>query len=52
MKILVTSGVGFINTNLCNELLSRGYKVIACHPYNINRDDYIRCDVKFIAKMN
>ena len=46
MKILVTGGAGFIGTNLCNELLSRGHKVIACDLYNTDREDYIRCDVR------
>ncbi|MDP8265661.1 MAG: NAD(P)-dependent oxidoreductase [Candidatus Aceula meridiana] len=45
MKILVTGGAGFIGTNLCNELRSRGHEVIACDLYNTDRDDYIRCDV-------
>lgn len=45
MKILVTGGDGFIGTNLCNELHSRGHKVISSDYYNTNRDDYIRCDV-------
>lgn len=46
MKILVTGGAGFIGTNLCNILRSRGNKVIACDLLNNDRDDYIRCDVK------
>lgn len=45
-KILVTGGAGNIGTNLCNELRSRGYKVIALDLYNTERDDYLRCDVK------
>ena len=45
-KILVTGGAGFIGTNLCNELRSRGHKVIACDLYNTERDNYIRCDFK------
>jgi len=43
--ILVTGGAGNIGTNLCNELRSRGHKVISCDLYNTERDDYIRCDV-------
>ena len=46
MNILVTGGAGNIGTNLCNELRSRGYKVIAADLYNTERDDYIRCDVR------
>ena len=46
MQILVTGGAGFIGTNLCNELRSRGHNVIACDLYNTDRDDYIRCDVR------
>ncbi len=45
MKILATGGAGFIGTNLCNELRSRGHKVIACDLYNTDRDDYVRCDI-------
>src|ERR1035437_2709827 len=45
-KILVTGGAGFIGTNLCNELRSRGHNVIACDLYNTERDNYIRCDVR------
>jgi dTDP-glucose 4,6-dehydratase len=45
-RILVTGGAGFIGTNLCNELISRGHEVISCDLYNTDRDDYIRCDVR------
>ena len=45
MKILVTGGGGFIGTNLCNELRSRGHDVTACDLHNTDRDNYIRCDV-------
>ncbi len=45
MKILVTGGAGFIGTNLCNELRSRGHKVLAVDVANHDRDDYMRCDV-------
>lgn len=46
MKILVTGGAGFIGTNLCNELKSRGYEVYACDLYNTDRENYVRCDVR------
>jgi dTDP-glucose 4,6-dehydratase len=46
MKILITGGAGFIGTNLCKELRSRGYKVISCDSHNTGQDDYIRCDVR------
>ena len=45
-NILVTGGAWNIGTNLCNELRSRGHKVIASDLYNTERDDYIRCDVR------
>ena len=45
-NILVTGGAGNIGTNLCNELRSRGHKVIALDLYNTERDDYVRCDVR------
>jgi dTDP-glucose 4,6-dehydratase len=46
MRILVTGGAGFIGTNLCNELNSRGHKVYSCDLYNTERDNYVRCDVR------
>lgn len=46
MKVLVTGGAGFIGTNLCNELKSRGYEVYACDLYNTDRENYVRCDVR------
>ena len=45
-NIFVTGGAGNIGTNLCNELRSRGHKVISSDIYNTERDDYIRCDVR------
>jgi dTDP-glucose 4,6-dehydratase len=48
MKILVTGGAGFIGTNLCNELRSRGKNVVACDLYNTDGDDYIRCDQAYL----
>jgi dTDP-glucose 4,6-dehydratase len=42
----VTGGAGFIGTNLCNELRSRGHKVIASDLYHTERIDYKRCDVR------
>jgi len=45
-NILVTGGAGNIGTNLCNELRSRGHRVISSDLYNTERKDYIRCDVR------
>lgn len=45
-KILVTGGAGFIGTNLCNELRSRGHEVLAVDLLNNERDGYERCDVR------
>ena len=45
-NILVTGGSGNIGTNLCNELRSRGHRVISSDLHNTERDDYIRCDVR------
>ena len=39
MKILVTGGAGCIGTNLCNELISRGHKVISADKSNNERDN-------------
>ena len=44
--ILVTGGAGFIGTNLCNELRSRGHEVLAVDLLNNERDGYERCDVR------
>lgn len=44
--ILVTGGAGFIGTNLCNELRSRGHEVLAVDLLNNERDNYERCDVR------
>lgn len=46
MNILVTGGAGFIGTNLCNEMRSRGLKVISCDLFNTGREDFLRCDVR------
>jgi len=51
MKVLVTGGGGFIGTNLCNELRSRGNCVVACDLYNSDQDDYIRCDVRHYRQL-
>ena len=51
MKILVTGAAGNIGTNLCNELRSRGHKVVGCDLFNTERDDYIRCDVKHFRQL-
>ena len=45
-KVLVTSGAGFIGTNLVHELQSRGHDVLAADLYNTERDHYIRADVR------
>ena len=45
-NILVTGGAGNIGTNLCNELRSRGHKVISIDLFNNERDDYVRCDTR------
>ena len=45
-NILVTGGAGNIGTNLCNELRSRGHRVISSDLYNTERKDYVRCDVR------
>lgn len=45
-NILVTGGAGFIGSNLCRELRSRGHKVFSADLYNTDREDYMRCDVR------
>ena len=52
IRILVTGGAGNIGTNLCNELASRGHKVISSDIYNTERDNYIRCDVRNFRQLN
>ena len=39
-NILVTGGAGNIGTNLCNELRSRGHKVISSDIYNTELDEW------------
>jgi len=51
ISVAVTGGAGFIGTNLCNELRSRGYRVIACDLYNNERDNFARCDVRNIRQI-
>ena len=50
-KILVTGGAGFIGTNLCNELRSRGHEVLAVDIANNERDNYERCDVRSFRQL-
>ena len=50
-KILITGGAGNIGTNLCNELRSRGHKVIAIDLFNNEREDYVRCDVRIYRQL-
>jgi dTDP-glucose 4,6-dehydratase len=45
-RILVTGGVGFIGTNLVNELRKRGHEVIALDLGNTEREEYVRADVR------
>ena len=44
--ILVTGGAGFIGTNLVHELRNRGHEVIALDLGNIEREEYVRADVR------
>jgi len=47
MKILVTGGLGFIGTNLTNELRSRGHEVITCDIYHSpdSKNTHYKCDI-------
>ena len=45
-NIFVTGAAGFIGTNLCKELISRGHNVIGCDLYNSDEENKIRCDVR------
>ena len=51
LNTLVTGGAGFIGTNLCNELKSRGHHIIACDLLNNDRYSYIRADVRSIRQL-
>src|SRR5438093_9175739 len=44
--VLVTGGAGFIGSHLVRELASRGHHVLACDLGNMDRGDYVRCDVR------
>jgi dTDP-glucose 4,6-dehydratase len=44
-KVLVTGGLGFIGSNLVQELKNRGYDVWACDLIHSWQPNYIRCDV-------
>lgn len=44
-KILITGGTGFIGTNLHNELINRGHKVVISDLKSSHLDNSIRCDV-------
>lgn len=46
MKIFLSGDAGFIGTNLCNELKSRGHNVLAGDLYNTDKENEIRCDVR------
>ena len=59
-RILVTGGSGFIGTNLCNELRSRGHEVLAvdllhhegeADLYSDSYSDYVRGDVRNYRQM-
>lgn len=45
MRVLITGGLGFIGTNLVQELESRGHDVWVCDLHQSERQKYVRCDV-------
>lgn len=45
-NILVTGGAGFIGSNLVNELVNRGHRVISLDLFNTDRENYVRADVR------
>ena len=50
-KVLVTGGLGFIGSNLVQELNSRGYETWACDLMHSNQPHYIRCDVSKFSQV-
>ena len=44
-KILVTSGSGFIGSNLTRELNNRGHEVWICDLMHCEKENFVRCDV-------
>ena len=51
-KILITGGVGFIGTNLTNELRSRGHETITCDLDHGEAETHYRCDVSSYWQMD
>lgn len=50
-RILVTGGLGFIGTNLVEELKSRGHEVWVSDIFHSPIENYIRCDVSKIRQL-
>jgi dTDP-glucose 4,6-dehydratase len=44
-KVLVTGGLGFIGSNLVQELSKRGHEVWLCDLMHCEKDNFVRCDV-------
>ena len=44
-RILVTGGLGFIGSNLVQELRRRGHEVWVCDIFHSEGPNYVRCDV-------
>jgi dTDP-glucose 4,6-dehydratase len=50
-KVLVTGGLGFIGSNLVNELSNRGFETWACDLMHSSQPNYARCDVSKFSQV-
>src|SRR5437773_2064656 len=51
-RILVTGGDGFLGLNLAQGLHARGHRVVSCDLHSLERDDYVRCDVREFRQLD